>query len=176
MLTQNHEDKIWHLDDGKLLALGGEHSDILQFGDYIQRNLKFLEFKNGTRLSTTQTANFIRSELAEALRKGPYHVNCILAGFDDGEPKLFWIDYLGTLIENEKAAHGYSEYFVHSTMDTLNKANITVDEGLDIIKYCISEMKTRFLANQNAFTIKLLTKDGIKIVQAVEKPIPVQCG
>ena len=156
--------------------MGGEHSDILQFGDYIQRNLKFLELKNGIKLSTTQTANFIRSELAEALRKGPYQVNCILAGIDEDGPKLYWIDYLGTLVENEKAAHGYSEYFVHSTMDTLNKANLTQEEGLNIINYCINEMKTRFLANQNTFTIKVLTRDGIKVIKAAEKPIPVQCG
>lgn len=36
-------------------------------------------------------------------------------------PRLYWIDYLGTLVETEKAAHGYAEYFVYSTMDTLNK-------------------------------------------------------
>ena len=73
------------------------------------------------KLNTEQTSNFIRSELAEALRKGPYQVNCILGGFDGDVPKLYWIDYLGTLVETDKAAHGYAEYFVYSTMDTLNK-------------------------------------------------------
>jgi 20S proteasome subunit beta 4 len=81
-----------------------------------------MEFKNGVRLNTEQTANFVRSELAEALRRGPYMVNCILGGFDADGPKLYWIDYLGTIVETEKAAHGYAEYFVYSVMDTLNKA------------------------------------------------------
>ncbi len=42
------------------MAIGGEHSDILRFGDYIQKNLAFMNFKNGTKLSTADTANFIR--------------------------------------------------------------------------------------------------------------------
>ena len=61
---QNYEDKIWNLDGEKLLAIGGEHSDILVFGDYIQKNLAFLSFKNGYKLSTDDTAQYIRSELA----------------------------------------------------------------------------------------------------------------
>lgn len=93
----------------------------MTFGDYVQKNLKFLEFKNGVKLDTERTANFVRHELAEALRKGPYQVNCILGGFDGDTPKLYWIDYLGSLVETEKAAHGYAEYFVYSTMDTLQK-------------------------------------------------------
>ena len=63
-LIQNYDDKIWNLDGEKLLAIGGEHSDILVFGDYIQKNLAFLQYKNGHKLSTDDTAQFIRSEFA----------------------------------------------------------------------------------------------------------------
>lgn len=101
------------------MAIGGQHSDVLVFGDYIQKNLAFMEYKNGRKLSIDDTANFIRHELAEALRKGPYQVNCLLAGFQGDSPRLYWLDYLGTVAELKKAAHGYAEYLVSSTMDTL---------------------------------------------------------
>ena len=52
-------------------------------------------------------------------------VNILLGGIDADGPKLYWIDYLGSLVELEKAAHGYAEYFVYSTMDTLQKKVIT---------------------------------------------------
>ena len=42
------------------MAIGGEHSDVLSFGDYIQKNLAFMEYKNGSKLSIDDTANFIR--------------------------------------------------------------------------------------------------------------------
>eukprot|EP00919_Chromeraceae_sp_WS-2016_P067981 GHVR01161001.1.p1 GENE.GHVR01161001.1~~GHVR01161001.1.p1 ORF type:complete len:107 (-),score=13.14 GHVR01161001.1:1347-1667(-) len=78
---KNYDDKIWDLDGEKIMAIGGEHSDVHVFGDYIQKNLAFQEYKNGIKLSIEETANFIRYELAEAIRKGPYSVNCLLAGF-----------------------------------------------------------------------------------------------
>lgn len=46
-------------------------------------------------------------------------VNLLLAGFEGDKPRLFWLDYLGSLIEVRKAAHGYAEFLVSSTMDTL---------------------------------------------------------
>ena len=61
-------------------------------------------------------------------------------------------------------------------MDTLMKANLTLDEGVQIVKYCINEMHTRFLANQGKYAIKVVTKEGIRVLEAPEKPIPVQCG
>lgn len=101
------------------MAIGGEQSDVLTFGDYIQKNLAFMEYKNGYKLSIEDTANFVRNELAEAIRKGPYMVNCLLAGFEGDEPRLYWLDYLGSVVEVRKAAHGYAEFLTSSVMDTL---------------------------------------------------------
>ena len=47
--------------------------------------------------------------------------NCLLAGFEGDEPRLFWLDYLGSVVELKKAAHGYAEYLTSSTMDTLDE-------------------------------------------------------
>ena len=46
------------------MAIGGQHSDILRFGDYIQKNLAFMQYKNGQKLSIDDTAMFVRHELA----------------------------------------------------------------------------------------------------------------
>lgn len=50
---------------------------------------------------------FFRSEVAEALRKGPYQANSLIAGYDDEGPALYWLDYLGTLQRVTKGAHGF---------------------------------------------------------------------
>ena len=35
-------------------------------------------------------------------------VNCLLAGFEGDAPRLYWLDYLGSVVEVRKAAHGYA--------------------------------------------------------------------
>jgi len=132
--------------------------------------LAFLKYKNGYKLSIDDTAQFIRSELAEAIRKGPYSVNCLLAGFEGDQPRLYWLDYLGSVIECSKAAHGYAEYLVSSVMDTLQTKDLTEEEGLKIIEQCLVSMRDRFMMSQTSFTIKVVRKDGVKIIRQAQKP------
>lgn len=110
-------------------------------------------------------AEFTRSELAYAIRNGPFMVNILLGGYDVQEEKarLFWMDYLGTMQEVKKGAHGYAGYFVSSVLDNHYKKDMTLEEGYECAKACVNELKTRFLVNQPQFVLKIVTKDGIKV-------------
>lgn len=69
--------------------------------------------RNNMELSPAATANFVRGELASALRsRKPYTVNLILGGYDqiEDKPTLYWIDYLASLAPVPYAAHGYAQY------------------------------------------------------------------
>jgi 20S proteasome subunit beta 4 len=100
IFTLKHdEDKIMNLNSNKVLAASGEQTDRYQFTNYIQKNLQLQAYRTGVELSVEASAQFMRSELAEALRRGPYQVNSLVGGFEHstGEAKLYWMDYLGTL-------------------------------------------------------------------------------
>ena len=63
------EDKILELEGNKLFGIGGPVGDRVQFGDFIDKNLRFFKYKNnGVELSTKETAHFIRGEVAKSIR------------------------------------------------------------------------------------------------------------
>ncbi|XP_073287173.1 proteasome subunit beta type-2-A-like isoform X2 [Primulina huaijiensis] len=65
------------------------------FTEYKQKNVALCQFRNAMPLTTAAAANFTRSELATALRKNPYMVNIILAGYDkETGPSLYFLDYI----------------------------------------------------------------------------------
>ncbi|KAL4506738.1 hypothetical protein ABPG72_001159 [Tetrahymena utriculariae] len=161
----DREDKISLLDQNKVMALSGEQAYRLQFSDYIAKNIALNKYRNGTEFNTKECAEFVRSELAYGIRNGPFMVNCLIAGFDNNEPQLYWVDYMGTLVKSVKAAHGYAAHFVLSTLDHDYKPNLTLDEGIAIIKRCINELKTRFLVSQSHFIAKIVTPAGIQVLQ-----------
>lgn len=76
---------------------------------------------------------------------------------------MFWLDYMGTLQEVKKGGHGYAGYFTSSVLDNDYKKDMTLEEGIECIKKCISEMKTRFLISQPAYVVKIVTKDGTQV-------------
>jgi 20S proteasome alpha/beta subunit len=73
IFTLKHdEDKIMELSKHKILGAAGEQTDRFAFTNYIQKNLALQEFRTGYELSVEASAQYMRTELAQALRRGPY--------------------------------------------------------------------------------------------------------
>ena len=167
IFTLKHDDdKIMQLNKLKVMACSGEQTDRATFSNMVMRNLQLMEFRSGHEPDVESTAQFVRSELATALRKGPYQVNILLGGYDpiEGQAKLYWMDYLGTLQQVQKGAHGYAGYFVNSVLDNAYRRNMTLEEGIATMKKCIVELRTRFMINQPNFIAKIVTKDGVQVM------------
>jgi len=168
---KHDEDKIMALDDHKLLAANGENGDRVQFCEFIQKNMNLFRFKNDRSLSTESAGHFIRSELAEALRRNPYQTNLLLGGYDvtEQQPSLYFIDYLASIQKVPYAAHGYGAYFALSIMDKYcrplqQEQKLTPEAALEVMKKCIEEVRRRLVVNSPSFIIKLVDKNGIKVL------------
>lgn len=162
VVLKNDEDKIIQVDDNKVFATNGDAGDRVQFCEYIRKNLDLYRYRNDLQLTTRAVANFTRKELAEALRRNPYNVNLLLAGWDAEEgAALFYMDYLASMHKVPFGAHGYCGYFLSSLLDRYWKPDITRDQAKALADRCIDELKQRFLLNTVDFSIKLVDRDGI---------------
>lgn len=144
----------------------GPQADCSTFGEYIAKNMRLYELENGISLSSHGCANFIRGELATALRKGPYQVNLLLGGYDEGVgPSLYWMDYLGTSQKVNFGAHGYASNFVLSIMDSDWKEGMTLDEAKELMRKCIKELEVRFLVSLPKWSVKVVRADGVEVIE-----------
>ena len=159
---QDTDHKIMSLTNSQMIACVGEAYDKKNFSKYIKANMENYYFQNGQRLTTDETAAYIRKELAEGIRSTPHQCNCLVAGFDVDGPKLYWLDYLGSYAKLLKAAHGYGAYFLYGLMDNFYKKDLSLKDGEMIITKCINELKTRFSINMVDFDVFKITKDGIE--------------
>lgn len=143
----------------------GVAADSKNFTELIQKNVKLYSLNNDANLSTNAAGNFIRNQMATALRKGPYQTNLLLAGYDvnDG-PSLYFLDMYAAMSKVDFAAHGYAANFILSVFDRDWKKGMTVEQGVDVLKKCLHELKTRFLIAQPLFVIKIVDKDGTRIL------------
>jgi len=170
---KGNEDKISIIDQSKMLAAAGEAGDRENFTQFIAKNLALYSLRTGTPLSTEEAANYTRHELSKALRRNPYQTNLLLAGFDkkDGA-SLYYLDYLGSMHKMPFGAHGYASNFVLGIFDRYYKPNLSLEDGIKLANLCIAEIQTRFLIAQPHFIIKIVNKDGIKIVRDLPEPVP----
>jgi 20S proteasome subunit beta 4 len=114
---QDSDDKLLQISETQILGAAGEAADRKNFSKLIYGELEYYHYKYNNRLDTDEVANFTRCIVAENLRKSPYQANCVIAGYDKDGPKLYWLDYLGSLQKVTKAAHGYGGHFLYGIMD-----------------------------------------------------------
>jgi 20S proteasome subunit beta 4 len=89
-----------------------------------------------------------------------------MAGYDESVGvSLYFMDYLAALSKVNFGAQGYAANFVLSVLDRDWTPNVSLEEGLQLIRKCIHELKTRFLLSQPVFMVKVVDSDGVRIVQ-----------
>lgn len=174
LMYQQNLDKIAELSSHSAMGVSGPNCDLVNFSEYVSKNLKLYELSNdGMKLSTHAQANYCRGELAKALRKGPFQVNIILGGYDEKTPtggSLYVMDYMGSCVKANYGAQGYASNFCLSIMDRDWDEGLTQDQAIKIVEKCIKELKMRFLMNQNNFILKVVDKEGVRTVKCDADP------
>jgi 20S proteasome subunit beta 4 len=167
---QSNIDKIKQLSSHSAMGVAGPNCDLVSFTEYVAKNLALYQYNHdGLVLSTKAQANFCRSELATALRKGPYQVNVLIGGYDTnkdgsgGAATLYWMDYMAALQKVNYGAHGHAASFCLSIMDAEYIPGLDEAAALKIIDACIDEIHTRFLISQPNFMIKIVDKNGVRV-------------
>lgn len=164
---KKNEDKMWQLTPLTLMSASGEAGDVANFSEYIQGNIRLYSVRNSQDLSPSETASFIRGELAASLRsQSRFQVNLLVAGYDksSADSSLYWIDYLSSMAKVPFAAHGYCGYFLYSILDREYTPDLTLDQGMEIVKKCFAALKSRFIIDFADYTIKVVDKDGVRVV------------
>nr|XP_045006231.1 proteasome subunit beta type-2 isoform X2 [Jaculus jaculus] len=122
-----------------------------------------VQMKDGYELSPTAAANFTRRNLADCLRsRTPYHVNLLLAGYDEHEgPALYYMDYLAALAKAPFAAHGYGAFLTLSILDRYYTPTISRERAVELLRKCLEELQKRFILNLPTFSVRIIDKNGI---------------
>lgn len=156
-------DKI-RVIEGMLMAASGPSADTSNFTEFISKNIKLRALRTGLKMSTKAVASFTRNELAAALRSGPFQTDLLMGGMDGDQPSLYFMDHLASCEKVNKAAHGYGAMFTLGLMDRYWKKDMTLEEAQDIIRLCIKELETRFIVNLGKYTVKVVDKDGCRVI------------
>jgi len=170
VVMKHDEDKFCKLSDKLIMAVSGESGDTSQFSEFIAKNVQLYKMRNEYEMSPKAAAHFTRRNLAESLRsRGAYNCNLLIAGYDDVEKTtdLFFMDYLASMIELPYCAHGYGGYFTLSTMDAYYKPELTLPEGMELLKKCVAELSKRFVVNLPTFKVKIIDANGIRDAEPI---------
>lgn len=190
MVLTSENDKFNTLSHHQLLLAIGEEGEADRLRERILAETSLANLRMGRSWSTSETAHFTRTLVADALRsRSPFSVNLLIAGVDEGAtiqksnivdssiqsstdipiyknpiPSLYWMDYLASLHRLPFAAHGYGAYFVLGLLDARYKPEMTLKDALSIFREVFHELKSRFIVQIPKLDVRMIDAKGIHMV------------
>jgi 20S proteasome subunit beta 4 len=151
--------------------LAGEPGDVVQFAEYVGKNIQLYKMINGIELSPYACANFTRHEMATSLRsRNSFLANLVVGGYSTNErdqerAQLYSIDYMGAMVSANVVAHGFCQFFALGIGDRLWKEDLTVEEALAMLQIIVNELGKRMAAYPHCVFVRIIDAQGIRVLE-----------
>jgi len=153
--------KLFVLDENKAATIAGLVADAQMIMEYIrsQINLQKLALKGqvSTKLVATLTSNVLLSS-----KFFPYIVQLIIAGYDEAGPRLYVLDWFGTLTEEKFISTGSGSPYAVGVMEAALKKEPTTEEALPVIVKAVKSAIERDPGSGEGIDVLTISKEGVR--------------
>ncbi|MBC7113346.1 MAG: proteasome subunit beta [Candidatus Methanomethyliales bacterium] len=153
--------KLFILDDNKAATIAGLVADAQMIMDYLRSHINMLKLANRGPVSTKSVAT-LASNILFSSRYFPYIVQFIVAGVDESGPKIYVLDWFGTLTEEKFVSTGSGSPYAVGVLEATLKRNPSVSEALPVIAKAVKSAIERDPGSGEGIDVMILTKEGIK--------------
>jgi 20S proteasome alpha/beta subunit len=89
------------------------------------------------------------------------------------KPVLYWIDEYGALQRVSYGVHGLASHMLWSILDQGYRDDLTLEQGLDLLRECLAQLRTRYALNTqpHLFCVKVLDASGCRVIDLSADPV-----
>ncbi|MCX8169940.1 MAG: proteasome subunit beta, partial [Candidatus Methanomethyliaceae archaeon] len=111
---------------------------------------------------STKAIATLASNILFSSRYFPYIVQFIIAGVDEEGPKIYVLDWFGTLTEEKFVATGSGTPYAVGVLEAMLKKNPTISEALPTIAKAVKSAMERDPGSGEGIDIVVLSKEGVR--------------
>ncbi|MBU0762776.1 MAG: archaeal proteasome endopeptidase complex subunit beta [Candidatus Altiarchaeota archaeon] len=153
--------KSFNINDLVGATVAGSVGDAESLMRLIQAEARLYEMNNGEKMSTN-AISILMANILHGNKIFPYLVQLLIGGYTNEEAKLWSLDPIGGLIEEEAAATGSGSPMAYGLMDLEYKKENSVEENIPIALRAISAAISRDSHTGDGIGLATITKDGFK--------------
>jgi len=155
--------KILRIDDKIYATIAGVVADAQMLIDSIKAQVKYLKVTTKQPPSVRAVASLI-SNLLFSSRYFPYIVQVIVAGIDDEGPRMFNVDFFGTMTDEKYIATGSGSPLALAILETRYRDDLTVKEAIPIAIEAVKAAMKWDPGSGEGFDVVVISKEGVEEV------------
>ncbi len=154
--------KILQVDDRIYATIAGVVADAQMLIDSIRAQVKYLKVTTKQPLSVRAVASLISNLLFSSSRFFPYIVQVIVAGVDEEGPRMFNVDFFGTMTDEKYIATGSGTPLALAVLETSYRSDLKVKEAIPIAVEAIKAAMKWDPGSGEGFDVVVISKEGVE--------------
>ena len=152
--------KVIPIADYMAMTTAGLVADAQVLAEWLSNHIRYHYYTTKRRLSVRAAAEYL-SAILHASRFYPYIVQLLLGGFDT-EPRLYSIDWFGSLMEEEFVATGSGSPTAIGVLEDGYRRDMSIDEAVELARRAVYAAIKRDAFTGNGIDIVVITREGMK--------------
>ncbi|MET1101521.1 MAG: archaeal proteasome endopeptidase complex subunit beta [Pyrodictiaceae archaeon] len=152
--------KILAIADYMAMTISGLVADAQILAEWLQAQIKYYYVITGKKLPV-QAAATILATILNSSKFFPYIVQLILGGYDTA-PRLFTLDWFGTLTEEKYVATGSGSPVALGLLEDEYSEDLDLDSAIDLARRAVLSAIKRDSFTGNGVDVVVIGRDGIR--------------
>lgn len=153
--------KVFKITDNIGVGCAGIIGDMQILAREASAYMSIYRYERGRAGTVKNTAKLFAS-LLSGRRLFPYLAQTIIAGIDDGEPELFVLDPIGSVLGDKFAAVGTGAEIAMGVLESEYKEGLSVEEARPLILRAIRSAIARDISSGDGVDLLIITHSGIR--------------
>ncbi|MFX1591308.1 MAG: proteasome subunit beta [Promethearchaeota archaeon] len=158
-VTNKSTQKVFKITDYIGLTCYGLIGDFQILVRILRAQANLYELETGERISTKSMAKLVSNYLYSR-KMMPLYTNLVIAGVDKDGPKLYTLDALGSLMEDDYGTAGTGMLLSIGILEAEYTKDITVAAGEKLVEKAIRNSMKRDAMTGNGIDILIITEKG----------------
>lgn len=160
-VTNKSTQKVFKITDYIGLTCYGLIGDFQILVRILRAQANLYELETGERISTKSMGKLVSNYLYSR-KMAPLYTNLVIAGMDEDGPKLYTLDAIGSLMEDDYGTAGTGMLLSIGILEAEYKKDMTIAAGEKLVEKAIRNSISRDAMTGNGIDILTFTKTGPK--------------
>jgi proteasome beta subunit len=162
LIANKTAQKIYKITDRIGATIAGSVADAQAMMDLLRAESKLFEIQRGRPMRVKALTRLLSNIMFQA--RGGYLLQCLVGGFDDEGPQVFYSDYIGSVLPDKFTSTGSGSPIALGVLESEYKDDLPKKKAIEIAVRAVAAAIERDAASGNSILVSVIDKDGYQEV------------
>ncbi len=150
--------KIYKITDRIGATIAGSVADAQTIMDLLKAEAKLFEIQRERPMKVKALTRLLSNIMFQA--RGAYILQCLVGGFDDEGPQVYFNDFIGSVLSDKYTSTGSGSPVAYGVLEAGYEDDLPKDKAIELAVSAIASAIERDAATGNAILVSVIDKDG----------------